>query len=512
MNRPERLAVALAVLPVALASAALWTGVSAARDGAFSAAQMAWVQEALLGRVPLWEAPLGAPLGDGTTRADWVLAQALATMPAQLLGAGVELAWAHAAALGVIGSAAVIAWLASRLGARGPTLAVAALGGAWGPAVVGHAQHANLAWHAPWVLSGALAAGPWPWLGGLVAGLAFHAGVYTGLHAAFAIGVVVLTRIATDRRVLFAVPGFLLGLVPAVPVYQRYAEAAEMYGYGVDPSENVRESLDLASFFAPLGGAPLHAELGFPAPPLADPALPGFALAVLGAIGLWLARRERAWWPVILGTLLAYFLALGPEPRWNGHPLGIPGPAALLDALTPTGLRSPARWVAVAHVGLALGAAGALSRLDGWRRWLASVLALALVFAETPGVPTRSPPAWPAALRAALDASPPGPFLDRAGKDDCGHARYAVAVETRRPLIGGNYARFSTALQTVNREIARWPSEATVRYLRGIGGAVVIEHPPLRGPLPTGIDCQVVAGHRVCVVPPTSSTESPLDR
>ncbi|MBM4365710.1 MAG: hypothetical protein FJ102_05805, partial [Deltaproteobacteria bacterium] len=105
MTARERLAVALATLPVALATLPLWTTTSAARDAAFSAAQMAWVQEALLGRVPLWEAPLGAPLGDGTTRADWVLVQALATMPSRGLGAGVELAWAHATVLGAIASA-----------------------------------------------------------------------------------------------------------------------------------------------------------------------------------------------------------------------------------------------------------------------------------------------------------------------------------------------------------------------------------------------------------------------
>ncbi|MBM4391120.1 MAG: hypothetical protein FJ090_08365, partial [Deltaproteobacteria bacterium] len=182
-----------------------------------------------------------------------------------------------------------------------------------------------------------------------------------------------------------------------------------------------------------------------------------------------------------------------------GHPLGVPGPAALLESLLPTGLRSPARWAAVAHAGLALGAAGALSRLGGWRRWVACVLALALVYAETPRPRTRAVPTWPAELRAALDAAPPGPLLDRAGKDACGHARYAVAVETRRPLLGGNYARFSSVLQGVNQRLGFWPTQETVAYLQALGGAVVVEHPPLR-PMPPWVACQEVARHRVCVV------------
>jgi hypothetical protein len=286
-----------------------------------------------------------------------------------------------------------------------------------------------------------------------------------------------------------------------LPVAWKYQQAAALYGYQVDPGENLRESLDLARIFA-TGDAPLYQLLGIAGEPVLDPALPGFGLALAGGIGLFLKRKDPVWRPVLVIAGLAFVLALGAELKWRGHPLGIPGPGWVLEKLWEGGLRSPARWLILSHVALAFGASELLSRLSGWKGWVGAGLVLAVFIGETPGIPLIKRSVWPAGVVEALRQAAPGPLLDRPGRDGCGNARYQLALEEKRPLLGGNYARFSTTLQEVSRKLGRWPAPEAIAYLRSLGRAVVVEHPPLKKEVFEGTACELVEGHRICEVRP----------
>lgn len=468
------------------------------RDAAFSAAQLVWIQDAMLRGKPLWEAPLGAPLGLGTTRADWVLVQALVTLPARLWTSQPERIWVFASVLGVVGTAFVLYRVARGLLGPGPHAALAAIAGSLGPAVVGHLQHANLVWHGLAVATGALVVAGHPVVAGLVAGLSFHAGVYTGLHATAVLAVASVFSPGWGARartaLAFAVAGGSL-----LPVWQKYHQAADRFGWSVDPAENLRETLDLARILAPLGGAPLHTAIFGPRPPLPDPTLPGFGIALFGLVGLAFVVRRRAWATVLGASVVGALLALGPQPVWQGRPIGLPAPALLLELIFPDLLRSPARWIVLLHLGLALGAAAFVARLPARWRALATAGLLLAWWAKSPSPHAAPRAAWPTAVVDAVRAAPPGPLLDRPGKDACGDGRFAVALATERALLGGNFARFSPALQGVNRQVYRWPGAEAVAWLRSLGGAVVVEHPPLRAPV-EGVSCEAVSSHRVCVV------------
>ncbi len=484
----------LTVAPLLVPSSGL-----AARDAAFSATQMAWLSDWLVGRVPLWEAPLGAPLGHGTARADWVLAQALVGLPARLAGLAPERVWALTTVLGIVSSALAAGWLAQRLFGPGAPVLVAVAGAACGPAVVGHAQHANLVQHAPWLLAAGLAWSGRAGAAGLVAGLSLHAGVYTGLHALLAVVCVVLGRgrLRDDIRVA---PGAALGLLTVLPVLWAYRVVATREGWSVDPAQNIAGTLDLARLLSPLGGAPLHSALFGLRAPSPDPALPGYGLAIVGLCGLWLMAIRRDTRGLVLLGAVAFVLALGPVLLWDGRPTGVPLPGLFLDLAWSGGLRGPARWVAVTHGVLALGAAAVVSRLP--QRWGVALAlgTVVMLWAETPRIPAVPIPAWPVALVQAVREAPGAALLDRPGRDACGEGRFAAALASGKSLVGGNYARYSPALADVNHRAARWPDSEAVSWLSSLG-AVVVEHPPLRTSAPAGVDCARVEGHRVCALP-----------
>lgn len=79
-------------------------------------------------------------------------------------------------------------------------------------------------------------------------------------------------------------------------------------------------------------------------------------LALAGAVALWRDRNRRRWfWLWVPALLLFWLLTLGPQVRWAGQPLPIPGPFALVSQLPFfSGNRYPSRYSVMLLLALAV--------------------------------------------------------------------------------------------------------------------------------------------------------------
>lgn len=524
-GRPRNELVGLGViLAVAVAVCSPWLLDAAPdfaqRDAAFSTVAFHHVQGALIGVGGWAGAPLAWPFPDGTTRADWMAGQAALLLPAHLLGVDPSRMYELASFLGML----LTAWcgyLLARLlvGKRAPAV-LAGLVAGLGPLQLGHAAHANLVHHEVALLPAILLflgftrRRPWvAGLGGLAAGLAWHFGLYMGLHAALVTGVAVLglavARQGPARAWVAAAAGLGAAIVTLVPVARLYAHAAT--DGGVPEEEGLTSSWDLGHTFALSAGSPLHAFIGSLSPVRLVTAMespnPGFVVSVLAFVGLVTGGRPRGPWLVVLGAGgVAAALALGDTPLFFGHAAPFPGPHALLDAVTGGNLRAPVRWLALTHVAVALYASAGLAYLVGRLSRSAGVALTVAVLAVAIAELTPRPGGGSAPLSAvycALDAvEEEGALFEALGKRcGCdGTTRLRATLFHGRPVVGGNYARYTPALSAVNRLLNGWPNPGVVTFLRATRSRVVLEHPPLRGPAPADATCDLVDGHRLCVL------------
>lgn len=506
----------------------------AERDAGFSALALDHLQGALLGQGRWDDAPLGWPLGAGTTRADWMAGQAVLMLPARLAGVDPSRSYELASFAGLVLTAWAAYLLARVLVGPGPHAVLAGLVGGLGPLQLAHVPHVNLVHHEaaliPALLLGfgiAKGRAPLAVAGGLAAGLACHFGLYMGLHAALVTGAVVIglafTRRGTMRAWAGATFGLALGLATVVPVAILYGGAAN--DGGVPDAEMVSGSWDLGTTFALSEGSKLHAWIGATSPvrliAARESPNPGFVVSVFALVGLVGRGRPRGAWILVLGVaIVSGALALGSSPRWSGVPLPFPGPHRLLESLTGGNLRAPIRWLALVHVAVGLYASAGLvavtSRLPAWGR-------LALTTAVV-GVATFELPPRPAG--AVAPASPAYCLLDEVQEDGAlfevfggtvrgggcacgGTTRLRAALFHGRPVVGGHYARYDPALTSANQLLNGWPNPGTLSFLRATLSTVVLEHPPLRGDDPPDASCHREDGHRLCVLDGRSPIPAP---
>ena len=445
------------------------------RDAAFTTIGLRHLQRALTGELPLLEAPLGYPSVHSLTQADWMLGQALFTLPLSFIdpvriGVFVSL-------VGIVLSAWALHHVARAVWGPGPHSLLAPLLGGLGAMTIDNAHHLNLVWHAPatWgvlllcvgMTAGRLGAAIG---GGLLVGSAAHFGFYTGAHAAAvsAMALLALARWPGRRVAVGAGLGLLLGFLSVLPVLDLFLDGAAALGAGTGAASSQEGQWN-----------PLHAwAIGGRAPAVESwrPALPLLVLALV-ALRRWRWQAR----PLLVVAGACALLALGAAPVIGSLALPVPGPHALLDALTGSQLRAPGRWLFWTEAALAVLACGAVVRSRRAVTW--AVVAVVVVTVATRR-PLRSVPRAQIAVPtvfADLSATAPGePVFERFGREGQGSGlgRLHALLADPLPVVVGHYARVSPVRADFIAAASKWPDPDADRLLRAAGVGTVVIHEP----------------------------------
>ena len=170
------------------------------------------------------------------------------------------------------------------------------------------------------------------------------------------------------------------------PVLLGYHSIHATYGFKRSPVEIVNYSADVAGLWSAAPDSLLWRWLHGAGVSSESEQFPGLAILVLAAAAIAIATRRRAERREIAfyaaAAALMWALSLGPEPRLNGAPIGVPGPYALLASLPGfDGMRVPARLWMVAVLCLSACAAFAVAAIpaDRARRLAVTIVAAAIL-------------------------------------------------------------------------------------------------------------------------------------
>lgn len=241
-------------------------------------------------------------------------------------------------------------------------------------------------------------------------------------------------RLPVARIALDAVPAALLVAIVMLPIARAYYVVRAQQGLKRPIADIAAQSADVGDYFSAAPRLRLWGGMG--AGRGEHELFPGAAAMVLALIGVaaWRRPAVRLYAAVMVAAVL---LSLGPEPSAWGHPLGLPGPYALLLRVVPglDGLRAPARLAVVAQIGLAvIGAFGVAWLLDRiGRSWRGAAVAIVAAAAAADG--------WAAPITAAR--------FDRDGPPDS-RAAYAYLES----LPAGAAMELPTSTEDVEREFA----------------------------------------------------------
>lgn len=343
---------------------------------------------------------------------------------------------------------------------------------AFGPLQLAYANHFQFlgAWYLPLVLFFGIRL----WRGGgwldfglatLMVWVQFATAVHLGVMAAMLYaGFVVppaLYRVVVERDVRLALAMAGAGIVaslPFLPIVHGYLSFSDAWRAERDITEVHGGSVQLRDYLSPNGRLQWHDRLmdRFPVPTGERRVFPGFAPALIGAIGagaglLGLTNRRRELRTVsallVAMAVVAVLFSLG--THWKRHEVVSDHqlPYLLLFEHVPVfrAIRVVARFSLLAHFALAvLGGIGVYAMARRMRhRWVAAplvgLLAAGLVLAEavphplpTFGIPTDTP------LRAEFERSETGPTLlvPVSGKDEVW--RMWLATQTGAgPIVNG---------------------------------------------------------------------------
>jgi hypothetical protein len=210
-------------------------------------------------------------------------------------------------------------------------------------------------------------------------------------------------RQLTFRSTAILAAAWMAAALLMAPVLLGYQRVQASYGFKRSPVEIVNYSADVAGLWSAAPESLLWRRLHGDAVSSESEQFPGIAIAGLTAAALVLAMKRRhnhsevAFY--VLAAVVMWALSLGPEPRLNGVPLGVPGPYAALAQLPGfDGMRVPARFWMVAALCLSTCVAyaiAAVTAIDDRRRrnWIVAIASAAVLL-----------DGWPRAL--TLSATP----------------------------------------------------------------------------------------------------------
>ena len=239
---------------------------------------------------------------------------------------------------------------------------------------------------------------------------------YLTLFAALWLGWFAPRRL-TIRAAAVLAAAWLIAALALAPLLLGYRSIHAEYGFTRSPVEILNYSADVAGLWSAAPDSLLWRWLHGARVSSESEQFPGVAVVVLAALAASLAIRKRTGRQDVAfyacAAVVMWALSLGPEPRLNGSPIGIPGPYAVLASLPGfNGMRVPARLWMVAVVCLSACAALAVAALPSARaRRLATVAAAVAILLD----------GWPRAI-AMFDVAPM-----RVTKADA-HARLGLPI------------------------------------------------------------------------------------
>jgi hypothetical protein len=325
----------------------------------------------------MWDAPIFAPEAHTLAYSEHFTGQTVLALPVWLAGGGPIAAY-NTAFLASYWLSAVGAFVLVRA-LTGHTAAALVAGtffgfNAYRVLSVSHLHTLSTQW-VPLVLAGVLAfarsGSPWALAGAAAAYVAtawsslYHLAYFSPCIGLFAL--IVLARHDAWRRpasgIALAIAGAAIALL-IVPFLQPYLQVQQTLGI-----TRLRSEVEMFSF-------PLEVYLtsGWQLVPM-------LMLAVTAMLA-WRPARTTAAWVVpffAAWALLAFWLSLGPTPRWLGAPLGIPGLYSVLFDYVPgfSGLRVASRFTMVLMLALSILAGMAIAAVARRRRRLATAIAAA---------------------------------------------------------------------------------------------------------------------------------------
>jgi hypothetical protein len=306
------------------------------------------------------------------------------------------------------------------------------------------------------------------------------------------------------KELLRAAPAIVAVFCGLYPLYALHRSALDPLGYVRGAQETTVYSASLESFLATSSWNLVYGEItSVFRTTHANNLFPGLVLPLLalaGAYACWQGRRWPSREALSLGALAlaAALLALGPELKVLGEPIG-PGPFALARELPIFRMiRVPSRAGAFIALGLAILAARMLTRWKPRPTVTAAVAVLALSETWIAPIPM---PAWsrvvdtrrpPPPVYAWLAQQPPDtavvelPLLDIRGifQHPAHHESVYLIHQTRhwRPLLNG-YAGIEPPSYVSLRSIARtFPSPESLDAFQAAGARYVVLHRAGYGP------------------------------
>lgn len=310
-----------------------------------------------------------------------------------------------------------------------------------------HVYHLNLlgiGWLALFALGlHALAHGPRPWPGAVLAGVSASLSAQTSGYYAVSVALLGLVfaavcwrRLRQGWRAPALVAAAVLAAALTLPYLCAYLEVRAEQGLrrplGMSAAMSFDPTRDLGSQ-GYLHGALLGRG--------GERLFPGLLLPSLAALALLRRRPGSAW----LGAAAAVFLALSLGPVLRLGPLELPGPYRLLHAVPPfDGMRHPYTFAAVATFLLAALAGTGWASLRLSSRRFAGPILVALACAETLAPPPqvrKVPPGLPPHYEV-LQRLPPGPILE---VPPFGVESLIWAARHGRPMLNGQGSAFVPA-------------------------------------------------------------------